>query len=253
MRLSAGAAQYRKTAAELVQKYHEVEAALRKGDLCLSSVIELAKVLTSENAAEVLPRFFGLSSRDAAFVAASIRPVENPPRRDFVVTPARASASPPEAASDPAGSLLFRAPEPLTVESSPAPYVASPAPPPIDRPKVKPLDATRANATRSGAASGPSRVRRLRRRTQPRRRPSLLRRNGAATSPRRSGAPSGSATTVAARGPSRRAASADPHARSSSTTSTGGPSARTPPSRRVACSAACTRTSRRGTFTATSS
>ena len=75
LKLSAGAAQYRKTAAELVQKYPEVEAALRGGDLCLSSVIELAKVLTPESAPEVLPRFFGLSSRDAAFVAASIRPV----------------------------------------------------------------------------------------------------------------------------------------------------------------------------------
>jgi hypothetical protein len=40
--LSAGAAQYRKTAAELVQRYPEVEKALRRGKLCLSSVIELA-------------------------------------------------------------------------------------------------------------------------------------------------------------------------------------------------------------------
>src|SRR6266567_5761991 len=93
LRLSAGAAQYRKTAAELVQKYPEVEAALRSGDLCLSSVIELAKVLTPENAREVLPRFFGLSSRDAAFVAASIRPVENPPTREFIVTSVRNEAT----------------------------------------------------------------------------------------------------------------------------------------------------------------
>src|SRR5512132_2670651 len=84
--LSAGAAQYRKTAAELVQKYPAIEAALRDGRLCLSSVIEVAKVITPENAAEVLPRFFGLSSRDAAQVAVSIRPVEDPPQRD-VVTP----------------------------------------------------------------------------------------------------------------------------------------------------------------------
>jgi hypothetical protein len=70
LRLSAGAAQYRKTAAELIQQYPEVEAAIRDGRLCLSSVIELGKVMTPENAPEVLPRFFGLSSRDAAFVAA---------------------------------------------------------------------------------------------------------------------------------------------------------------------------------------
>src|SRR5215468_7690424 len=59
LHLSAGAAQYRKTAAELVQKYPEVEAALRVGRLCLSSVIEVAKVITAENAAEILLRFFG--------------------------------------------------------------------------------------------------------------------------------------------------------------------------------------------------
>jgi hypothetical protein len=42
--LSAGAAQYRKTAAELVRRFPEVEAGLRAGRLCLSSVVELAKV-----------------------------------------------------------------------------------------------------------------------------------------------------------------------------------------------------------------
>jgi hypothetical protein len=63
LRLSAGAAQYRKTAAELVRTFPEVEAALREGRLCLSTVVEVAKVLTPENRAEVLPRFFGLSRR----------------------------------------------------------------------------------------------------------------------------------------------------------------------------------------------
>ena len=92
LKLSAGAAQYRKTAADLVQKYPAVEAALRSGDLCLSSVVELGKVLTPENADEVLPKFFGLSRRDAAFVAASIRPAENPPVRDFIVTPVHGNA-----------------------------------------------------------------------------------------------------------------------------------------------------------------
>jgi hypothetical protein len=89
LKLSAGACQNRKTAASLIQRYPQVEAALRAGQLCLSSVNELAKVLTPENVAEVLPRFFGLSARDAAFVAASIRPVESPPVRGFLVTPVR--------------------------------------------------------------------------------------------------------------------------------------------------------------------
>jgi hypothetical protein len=66
LHLSAGAAQYRKTAAALVQQYPTVEAGLRDGRLCLSSVIEVGKVITPENASEILPRFFGLSARDAA-------------------------------------------------------------------------------------------------------------------------------------------------------------------------------------------
>jgi hypothetical protein len=131
--LSAGAAQYRKTAAEIVQRFPQVEAALRDGRLCLSSVIELGKVLTPENAAEVLPRFFGLSSRDAAQVAVSIRPVEDPPQRE-VVTPLRAAAlALPAAGSAPrvaatvaveTPAQLVRAPEP---EAPGVPAAAAPS------------------------------------------------------------------------------------------------------------------------------
>jgi 5-methylcytosine-specific restriction endonuclease McrA len=123
--LSAGAAQYRKTATELVQRYPEIEAALRAGDLCLSSVVELAKVVTLENAAEVVPRFFGLSSREAAAVAASIRPIENPPERVVVTRfPPPASAatsssppSPPEQTTI-AAAPVVRAPEPSMTTSA---------------------------------------------------------------------------------------------------------------------------------------
>ncbi len=152
--LSAGAAQYRKTAAELVQRFPEVESALRNGRLCLSSVIELAKVITPENAAEVLPRFFGLSSRDAALVAVSIRPVEDAPRRDVVTSlrlaaPAASAAeermpTPPPANYD-TTPLAFRAPE-MTAPGR-APATASPYPvPPIVATKsrmVEPLDSER--------------------------------------------------------------------------------------------------------------
>ncbi len=82
LRLSAGAAQYRKTAAELIRQFPEVEAALREGRLCLSTVIEVAKVLTSENRATVLPRFFGLSPRP------------RPPGRTGNRSPARANPKP---------------------------------------------------------------------------------------------------------------------------------------------------------------
>src|SRR5512132_4014548 len=91
LRLSKGAAQNRKTAAELVQAYPEVEAALRAGDLCLSTVNELARVLTPENRAEVRPRFVGLSRPEAEAVAASLQPAEVVPIRE-VITAVRPAA-----------------------------------------------------------------------------------------------------------------------------------------------------------------
>jgi hypothetical protein len=94
--LSAGAAQHRKTAVELIQQFPVVETALRQGRLCLSSVCELGKVVTPENVAEVLPRFVGLSRREAEAVAASIRPAAAFPQRE-VVTPVRATALAPSA------------------------------------------------------------------------------------------------------------------------------------------------------------
>ncbi|ABC83782.1 HNH endonuclease [Anaeromyxobacter dehalogenans] len=130
LKLSAGSAQLRKTAAALIQRYPAVEGALREGKLCLSSVCELAKVVTPETCAEILPRFFGLSSRDAAAVAASIRPVENPPRREVVV-PLRLAvpaALPAKASGDaaPARVDLFHAHETRPV--SPATEPATPIP-----------------------------------------------------------------------------------------------------------------------------
>jgi hypothetical protein len=152
LHLSAGAAQYRKMAAELVQRFPQVEVALRDGRLCLSSVIELAKVITPENASDLLPRFFGLSSRDAAFVAASIRPVENHPMREFIVAPLRsgaASEAPETTSAVHAGSFPFRAPETaLGNAAEGASPIGSAAPRPevvaAARPRVKPLDAERA-------------------------------------------------------------------------------------------------------------
>jgi hypothetical protein len=89
--LSKGAAYYRKTAAEILQRYPEIIEPLRDGRLCLSSVSALAKVITPENRADVLPRFFHRSKREAAEIVVEIRPVEAPPRR-AVVTAVRASA-----------------------------------------------------------------------------------------------------------------------------------------------------------------
>lgn len=97
--ISKCAAHYRKVASELIQKHPEVLAALREGRLCLSSIAELAKVLTAENCADVLPRFFHLSRREAAEVAAAIRPVMRPPLRDVVTVVAMSPAAPPTPAT----------------------------------------------------------------------------------------------------------------------------------------------------------
>src|SRR5512138_325055 len=91
--LSKGAAFYRKTAAELIQRFPSVVEPLRDGRLCLTSVVELAKVLTEENLEEVLPRFFQLSKREAKEVTAELRPVEVPPRREVVTAVSAAAGS----------------------------------------------------------------------------------------------------------------------------------------------------------------
>jgi hypothetical protein len=101
LKLSKGAAQNRKTAAELIQAFPEVEAALRSGELCLSTVTELSKVLTPENREEVLPRFFGLSRREAEVVSASLRPAEVIPVREVVTSIRPAPAVPRTATAQP--------------------------------------------------------------------------------------------------------------------------------------------------------
>jgi hypothetical protein len=85
--LSAAAAYQRKAAAELIQRFRGIEEPLRDGRLCLSSVAELARVLTPENQVEVLPRFFRLSARQAREVVAELAPRELIPERVVVTHP----------------------------------------------------------------------------------------------------------------------------------------------------------------------
>jgi hypothetical protein len=63
--LSSAAAFYRKTAAELIQRFPEVLEPLRDGRLCITSVIDLARAMTEDNRSEVLPRFLDRSRREA--------------------------------------------------------------------------------------------------------------------------------------------------------------------------------------------
>jgi len=82
--LSKGSAHYRKTAAELVQRFPEVIEPLRDGRLCITSIVHLAKVLTAENRRAMLPRFFHCSKKEAMEVAAAVQPTTAVPHRDVV-------------------------------------------------------------------------------------------------------------------------------------------------------------------------
>jgi hypothetical protein len=97
--LSKGAAYYRRAAAELVQRFPDVLDPLRDGRLCLSSVAELAKVLTPENRAEVLPRFLTLSKGEAKEVVAELLPADAPPLRDVVTDVGGPKTAPPASAA----------------------------------------------------------------------------------------------------------------------------------------------------------
>jgi hypothetical protein len=82
--LSKGTAHYRKVAAHLIQRFPEVVGPLRDGRLCITSVVELARVITPENSAEIIPKFFHRSKQEAKAVAVEICPAEVIPRREVV-------------------------------------------------------------------------------------------------------------------------------------------------------------------------
>ncbi|MGB8929883.1 MAG: HNH endonuclease, partial [Anaeromyxobacteraceae bacterium] len=93
LKLSAGAAFHRKAAAELIQRFPEVAEPLRDGRLCLSSVVEVARVVTRENVAQALPRFFHTSKQEAKAVAAELAPREVLPQRVVLTAVARPAAA----------------------------------------------------------------------------------------------------------------------------------------------------------------
>jgi hypothetical protein len=92
--MSKGAAFYRKVAAELLQRHPEVMEPLRDGRLCLTSIVELSKVLTRENRDDVLPRFFHVSKLEAKAVSAALLPDDAVPCRDLVTTVRVAAPAP---------------------------------------------------------------------------------------------------------------------------------------------------------------
>jgi hypothetical protein len=82
---------WRQEAARLLQRFPDLENPLRQGQVCLSTMGELAKVLTEENREAVLPRFLGISTREAREIVAELKPRESPPMRAVVrlLVPAR--------------------------------------------------------------------------------------------------------------------------------------------------------------------
>ena len=82
--LSRGSAYYRQVGARMIRRFPEVEEPVRDGRLCITTVGELAKVMTEENRAEVLPRFFGCSRDEARQLVAEMLPAEVVPRRTVV-------------------------------------------------------------------------------------------------------------------------------------------------------------------------
>src|SRR5512133_667650 len=145
--LSKGASHFRKVAAELIERYPEVVEPLRDGRLCITSVVELAKVITPENRAEVLPRFFHASKQEARAVAAAVAPREVVPQRAVVTAVAR---TPPALAAigHPAG-LALR--EPVAV-ASPNPFHPGETPSAVAAlPEPRPLSAAPVTAPRASA------------------------------------------------------------------------------------------------------
>src|SRR5512137_1264398 len=99
--LSRGSAYYRQVGARMIRRFPEIEAPIRDGRLCITTVSELAKVMTEENRAEVLPRFFGCSRQEAKELVAELRPVERPVVRTVVTEiplPSAAARVQPETA-----------------------------------------------------------------------------------------------------------------------------------------------------------
>ena len=92
--LSTSSTFWRKSAADLLQGFPELERHLRQGQLCLTTMAELAKVLTQDNKEAVLPRFLGISSREAKEIVAELQPGQAPPRRDVVTSVAPAGPRP---------------------------------------------------------------------------------------------------------------------------------------------------------------
>jgi hypothetical protein len=143
LRLSKGAASYRASAAALIQRIPEVVEPLRDGRMCLSTIFEVAKVLTPENRAEVLPRFFHRSKDEARELVAELMPAERPPARTMIVPVRSAAAStPPRVAAETDSSASAQSDPSATATGWPADLLDAKTPAqPVNAPLVRPRGA----------------------------------------------------------------------------------------------------------------
>src|SRR5512137_2109030 len=86
LKLPGSSSFWRMSAARLLQRFPDLAAPLRDGRLCLTTAADLARVLTDENRAEVLPRFYGASSRESKELVAELLPREAPATRAVVTS-----------------------------------------------------------------------------------------------------------------------------------------------------------------------
>ena len=143
LELSKAAAFFRFKAAELIQCYPEIVEPLRDGRLCITTMASLARVLTPENRAAVLPRFFHLSKQEAKIIAAELLPVANPPRRTVITTVHAGSvARAPETTSQTVFLGELNGPERSSPAASPTPQDPMLAPALAPAMRVEPLTAT---------------------------------------------------------------------------------------------------------------
>ncbi len=134
LRLARSAAFYRTKAVGLVRRFPEVLEAIREGKLYINSVAELARAVTAQNVAEVLPRFFHLSREDAKLLSVELSPREVVPVREVVrAIPATRSAA--TAISAPA---LPLPPQPTEPAATPVHSVNSDDPKVLDRREQQP-------------------------------------------------------------------------------------------------------------------
>ncbi len=154
LKLPNPSAYWRKSAAQALHRFPDLIEPLRDGRLCCSSTAELAKVLTEENKAAVLPRFFGLSAREAQEVVAELQPRQAPATRTVVT---RVTYQ-PVARSTLLDQLLPTLGLAPALEVQPAfearPLLTSPAAP-VQHPDVVPLSQLRTSEVEFGGVGRP--------------------------------------------------------------------------------------------------